>query len=458
MTLKKIAALLSIVGVSAPAFATNGMNLEGYGAVSTAMGGTSMAFDNGAGAMMNNPATLGLMPQGSGLGVALGFLGPNVSATHPLYGKADSGGDAYYMPAIGYLMKTGKFTFGAGIYSQGGMGTEYSASSFMAAGTGEKVRSEVGVGRLIFPLAYNVNDALTIGGSLDWVWASMDIMMAANGSQFNAMGTGMSTGMMTTMGTLMGAGANTFRIDFSDNSDFTGEAFGSGFAAKLGLVYKINSALTIGAVYQSKTNLGDMKTDSKGASFSAYNSGASMGPAMKGKITIHDFQWPETYGAGVAYQATDRLMLAADYKRLNWSKVMKNFNMTYSTSALGGADYADFTISQNWKDQDVFMLGASYRLTDSVTLRAGANLADNPIPDNRVHPLFPAIVRDHYTFGLGYMINQQSGIDFSATYAPKVTVTGTQMTDGSAGTGVTANAMKISHSQFNWQVQYGYHF
>ena len=75
MIYKKIAALLAISGIAAPAFATNGMDLEGYGAVATAMGGASMAYENGAGAMMNNPATLGLMPQGSGIGIALGFLG-----------------------------------------------------------------------------------------------------------------------------------------------------------------------------------------------------------------------------------------------------------------------------------------------------------------------------------------------------------------------------------------------
>lgn len=457
MTLKKIAALLSIVGVSVPAFATNGMNMEGYGAVATAMGGTSMAYDNGAGAMMNNPATLGLMGQGSALGVALGFLGPDVNSSVPAAGmKAESGGDAYYMPALGYLMKSGKFTFGAGVYSQGGMGTEYSASSFLAAGTGDKVRSEVGVGRLIFPLAYNVNDSLTIGGSVDWVWATMDIKMAAGLLDFQAMGTSMTPNLAAMMGG-MPPGA-VFRIDFSDGSDFSGEAFGSGFAGKLGMVYKITPALTVGAAYHTETDLGDMETDSGGAKFSIFNAGPTM--SFKGKIKIHDFQWPETYGLGVAFQATDRLTLAADYKRLNWSKVMKDFNMTYSSSNLGTGttESADFKISQNWDDQDIFMLGASYRVTDALTLRAGANIADNPIPDNRVHPLFPAIVENHYTFGVGYMIGKQSGIDFALVYAPEVTVTGTQAT-GAMGSGVGGNqGVKISHSQLNWQLQYGMRF
>ena len=86
MTLKKIAALLAIAGIASPALATNGMNLEGYGAVATAMGGASMAYDNGAGAMMNNPATLGLMGQGSAVGIALGFLGPDVKSSVPAMG------------------------------------------------------------------------------------------------------------------------------------------------------------------------------------------------------------------------------------------------------------------------------------------------------------------------------------------------------------------------------------
>lgn len=464
MKLKKIAALIAIAGFSTSAFATNGMNLEGYGAVATAMGGASMAYDNGAGAMMNNPATLGLMSEGRGIGVALGFLGPNVDSSVPAFGmKAGSGGDAYYMPAFGYVSKTGKLTYGVGVYSQGGMGTEYSANSFMAQGTGEKTRSEVGVGRVILPLAYNVNDQFTIGGSLDFVWATMDIKMAAGVADFTAMTTNMSAGMGGAMAALVGGGANTFRLDFSDNSDFFGEAYGTGFAGKIGFTYKVSPALSIGGAYHTETNLGDMKTDSKGASFSAYNVGGGglMGAPVKGKLTIHDFQWPETYGLGVAYQPNDKWLLVADYKRLNWSKVMKDFKMTYSTANLGTGvtEFADFKISQNWDDQDIFMIGASYRVSNALTVRFGANFANNPVPDNRVHPLFPAIIKEHYTAGLGYMLSKQSGIDFSMTYAPEVSVTGTQAAAGAAGSGVGANGgINIKHSQLNWQLQYGYRF
>ncbi|HEX8964717.1 MAG TPA: outer membrane protein transport protein, partial [Rhodocyclaceae bacterium] len=363
-----------------------------------------------------------------------------------------SSADAFFMPAIGYVTKHGNLTFGVGVYSQGGMGTEYTGSSPMAYGTGDKVRSEVGVGRVIFPLAYNVNDRLTIGGSLDWVWATMDMKMAASTPQFLAMATGtMSPGFRTMVQNLAPV-ATAFRIDFSDNSQFSGKASGSGLAGKLGLVYKLSPALSMGATYHAKTSLSDMKTNDGATTFSAYNGGASMA-AVNGKITIHNFQWPETYGIGLAYQANSDWLLAADYKRINWSGVMKDFRMTFSS----GADFADFRISQNWADQGVLMIGASYRLSDAATLRFGGNFANNPVPDDRVNALFPATVKDQYTAGFGYRLSRSSGIDFALAYAPKVTVTGTQTADVPFS-GAPDNVRTITHSQFNMQLQYGQRF
>lgn len=454
MKLKTTSLLFAIAGASLPAFATNGMDLEGYGPVATAMGGASFAYENGAGAMMNNPATLGLMAQGSGLGVAFGYLGPGVTAS-----AVKSGGNAYYMPAIGYVTKKDGLTYGIGLYSQGGMGTEYSANSPMAYGTGENIRSEVGVGRIILPLAYDASDKLTLGGSLDFVWAAMDMKMAATTPQFMAMATGnMSAGfgsMLMNPGTglISRFGADVFRIDFSDNNRFSGKASSWGLAGKLGFVYKISPALTIGATYHAKTALKDMKTDSGGAALSAFKAGRALGPAVAGKITIHDFQWPETYGVGLAYQVNRDWMVAADYKRINWAGVMRDFKMTFST----GSDFADFRISQNWADQGVLMVGASYRLNDAVTLRFGGNFANNPVPDDRANPLFPAIIKNQYTAGFTYLLNRQSEIDFSLAYAPKVTVTGTQAADV-PNSGAPSNVTSISHSQLNLQLQYGHHF
>lgn len=54
---KRIAACIAAMGVFVPglALAINGMIMEGYGPIATAMGGAAMAYDNGTAALANNP-------------------------------------------------------------------------------------------------------------------------------------------------------------------------------------------------------------------------------------------------------------------------------------------------------------------------------------------------------------------------------------------------------------------
>ena len=65
---KKKAALL-ILGSTITTFAsaTDIYRLEGFGAISKAMGGTANAYDVGPAGMMANPATLSLMGDGNQL-------------------------------------------------------------------------------------------------------------------------------------------------------------------------------------------------------------------------------------------------------------------------------------------------------------------------------------------------------------------------------------------------------
>jgi len=471
----QLALAISAMGFISAAHATNGMNLEGYGPISLGMGGASMAFDNGNAAVMNNPATLSLMGQGNRLDVAVGMLGPDVNAkcvAGPCAGaEAGSGGDGYYMPALGWTKKSGQFSYGVALFAQGGMGTEYDGATFMSAGSGLSTRSELGVGRLILPLSYEANSNLTIGGSLDVVWAMMDLKMAMAGSQFADMvaplgGTqtyGMASGPMVDglVGAFMGgvlSNVDWTYFNFSDKSDYTGRAKATGLAGKIGFTYKISPQFTVGGVYHSKTNLGDMEGD---ASLSMQvdtgaNGSAMFGPGMDnqsdipvkvtGKIKIIDFQWPETYGLGMAYQPSDKWLLALDYKRINWADVMKNFKMTFkadnvaTNGGFAGASL-DATLYQNWDDQNVFIVGMAYKPTDAWTLRAGVNMADNPIPDEYMNPLFPAIEKTHYTLGFGYAFDKSSEVNFALSHAAKVSQTNDQ-------------GVKVSHSQTSWQLMY----
>lgn len=481
---------VSAVLLPAAVYATNGMNLEGYGPEALGMGGASMAYDNGAAATMNNPATIGLMPEGHRADFALGLLGPDVSAKAGA-SNANSSGTAYYMPALGWLTKSGDFAYGVGLFSQGGMGTEYKANSFMAAGSGEKVRSELGVGRLIFPVAFSPTPSVTIGGSADFVWAGMDLKMAMTGAQFGDMvavlggtqsagiasGT-MVDGLVANIGTLLnngaGAGAgfgtgpvNWARFDFSDSSAFTGKALGTGFAGKIGGVFKPSSQVAIGVTYHTKTALNDLKTSGATVSMNAnVDTGLAAGsPAsgtyaamdidIKGKIKVKDFEWPAMFGIGAAFQASDQLMIVADVKRIMWADVMKNFSMEFTADAaasqsglaqgFGGA-VMDATLFQKWDDQTVIALGGAYKVNNEFSVRLGYNHASNSIPNKYLNALFPAIEETHVTAGVGYAMSKAASIDFALSKGLDTDATNSQ------------NTVKSTMSQLNWQVAFGYRY
>lgn len=412
------------------AWATNGMLMEGYGPVPLSMGGAAQAYDNGTAAMMNNPATLQMGENGTQFNFALGMLGPKVTSM-----GEKSGGTSYWMPALGWVRKNDQFSYGIGVFGQGGMGTEYKAGSMNAAGTNQPVRSELSVGRVIAPVSFKLNEKVNLGATLDYTWASLDMRMAALFSQMGGMSpmpTGQFASMMGAIGQGQMPAPQTVRIDFSNNNDFTGSAKSTGLTSKLGGTFEVTKDLKLGASYQLKTHLGDMKTSANGASL-------TMGQSLPGRMVVHDFQMPAVLAAGAAWTPAPNLLLVADVKRIDWSSVMKNFHMTFESSQ--GLGTMGFTMPQNWKDQTVLSLGGAYRVNDVWTLRAGYSHSTNPIPDATVHPLFPAIVKDHYTAGLGYQLGGGMSIDAAISHAPKVTV----------NAGMLGGA-PISHSQTNYQL------
>ncbi len=446
-----IALAACILAASHTAHATNGMNMEGYGPIATGMGGAATAYDNGTAGMANNPATLQLAPNGHRVDGAIGILGPSITAEAQTGAPAQSSSaTSFVMPAVGWTKTNDKMTWGMGVFAQGGMGAEYAGSSYLSAMTADSVRSELGVGRVIFPVAYRVNSQLTLGASLDFVWAGLDMKMAASGAQFVQMmsASGKYTeqqaiGAVTTPAQQGGFGmtndnTTVARLDFSDSSAFTGAAKGTGLGAKIGATIDLSPSVRVGFSYHGKTNLSDMKTGA-----SSTNLTMSNGMVVPGQITVIDFQWPASTSIGASWQATPKLMVAADVTNIGWKDVMEKFNMKWQAAA--GGDPAYFSMTQNWKNQTVAKIGASYQMDDSTTVRAGVNLASNPVPAETTHPLFPATVKNHYTFGFGHQIDRASSIDVSATVAPKVSVT-----NGYGGV--------ITHSQTNFQLMYSYRY
>lgn len=454
-----IAAIFPVV----PLVATNGMNMEGYGPVATAMGGASMAYDNGPAAVINNPATLGLMPDRARLDIALGILGPDIVATEPSGIRAESQSTAFFMPAFGYTRRSGDFVYGFGVFGQGGMGSEYDANSWRGLGFGLENRTEVSVGRAIIPVAWRVSDRLQVGFTADFMWAGMDLKMAMSGAQFfdlvNPMGQQFGrasgtivqgfNGMMATLPA--GTGVDYAYFNFSNGSDFSGKARGYGYAGKVGMVYQATERLMLGLTYHSESALGDLTTSGAAVSFQLNIPGmGAMAQTLNGDMRINDFEWPAMLGAGLAFRPNDRWLLVADVREIFWKNVMKEFSMTFTASGnAANGPFAnqklDAVLFQDWDNQFVVQVGAAYKATEALTLRFGGNFASDPIPDTLLNCLFPATIEKHLTAGLGWRTGERSSVDLSITRGFKV-----EKTNG--------YGIDISHAQTNAQLMYSHRF
>ncbi|UVW29303.1 OmpP1/FadL family transporter [Massilia sp. H6] len=430
---KRFVILLASIGATAPVHATNGMSLEGYGPISTGMGGISQAIEHGTAAMMANPATLALIPAESLLEIALGELGPRIEVSGGGM-TARSLGRSYVMPAVGYVRRAHAWTYGVGVFAQGGMGAEYRADSLLAAGSGLPVRSELAVGRVIFPVAYQVTPALSLGATVDFISGSLDLQMAAPGAQFGQLVTSASGNLGAALPAL--ATAPWARLAFSNSNRFTGSARATGWASKIGAVYKVDNLLTLGLSHHFKTALGDMRTRPSGASIAAAG-----GFVDNGRISVMDFQWPAMTAIGVAWQISPTWLAGVDFKRIQWSGTLRDFKMQYDSADSGGS--VSFALPQQWRDQNILNLGTSWAATETLTLRGGVNLSRNPVPDELVNPLFPATIGNHVTAGLGWQLAARSKINLSVTLAPTSTV-------------VNAQGFEIKHRQRNLQLMYSH--
>jgi long-chain fatty acid transport protein len=192
-----------------------------------------------------------------------------------------------------------------------------------------------------------------------------------------------------------------------------------GIGAQLGMIYRITDDLSFGLSYVSPQNIN-------------YESVVDFSPPGVPGLGLSglELQSPNQLGVGLAWNGCDRkLLLETDIKWLNWS---------------GAKGYEDF----DWKDQIVVAVGAQYKVTPKLALRAGYNYGNNPVKEhNGFNPVgfssvegniiptyayesfrivgFPAIVEHHVTAGVGYDFSQKFGVNLGYMHAFENTVSET---------------------------------
>lgn len=417
----RAAGVLIAVAASAPAFATNGYFLHGYGAASAAMGGVGYALPQDALATASNPAGLTLV--GDRLDVGLDWFTPRRGAT--IYGNQSiaplinsgsvlgggsglTGPDANgsyngdlktnaYIPNLGYSSQYNeRLSWGIAMYGNGGLQTNYLNNPFAAfqlQGTPKSAGVDLSQLFIAPTIAFRITDHQSIGVSVDLVYQKFK----AYGLQAFAL-KGYPNEQLPIVG--------PFSVD-PDHVTDQGPDNSTGIGYRVGYLAEPVEGFTIGGSYQPKIHM---------RRFTKY-AGLFAGHGV--------FDVPENYGGGIAYRWQKLLVLSADVQRINYSDVSsvgRPLQPFVDGAKLGADDGPGF----GWRDMTVYKFGAAVQVFRPLVLRIGYSYGKQPVPADQTlfNILAPGVIEQHYTAGA--LINLGNGYDlsFSYLYAPEKTVRG----------------------------------
>lgn len=432
------------------AHATNVFFLEGYGAQSRAMGGTGYAFDIGSGALMTNPATIGLGAPGTrfDLGFELVNTDP-LNATNRATGEVahssmDSFGHAAYAPHFGVVKRWDALTLAAGSFVQGGLGSEYGRDSFLSrlpsgVDTGLEVSSRLAVLRFPMAASYRVTEDLILAADLDLLYVGMNLQALLGADQIGFLAARGDVGgtLLPTLGAITGATGGA-HIRFEKGNDLANGVQGAGIGGKIGAVWLVDPATTLGVVFHSPTAL----TNLRGRATMTALSPAGARVQLNGQVKIVDFDIPPQFGVGLAHAFSNRFMVAADVSRVFWSDTFQGIRLKFADGA--GAGNLDVKLAQQLKDISIFAMGAQYRATDDLALRLGFRIGASGVRRSEEFPYAPYHLGKNISGGFSYTLGQASEIDFAYSHVFGQRVT----SDGPPNTSFAA-PIAIDHQQDN---------
>ena len=420
-------AIASFLAVPLSSYATTGAYMIGFGAKSRAMGGTGVAYTQDSLAAAYNPANLGDIKR-TRLDIGADLFMPPRAVKHdsqllPADERATT--DLFLVPNLGFAqviddkLSWGFAMVGAGLQSEfdqtvPNAKAPNSPSYFFNFNGG--ATNEVGVElmqiKMLPSIAYKANKNHTFGATL----AVATSLFRAEGLQsFVDLGF-----------------AKPGNEDSLTNNNWD---ISYGFGIQLGWKgYFMNNKLQLGANYSSEIDM------------SKFDQYSGLFPDEG------DFDIPENYAIGIAYEYTTASHITFDIQQINYRGVkafehegplasdpakfypLCNDPNDANECKLGGSLGMGF----GWTNQTVFKLGIDYMINDKWIIRGGWAYAEAPIPDDQIlfALLAPATVEHHITGGATYNWNKDIELSFSVVYAPKETITGPTAFPPPPGVGV----------------------
>lgn len=439
---------LSLIALTVPAFAQNGIRSIDYNAKTIGRAGVSIGYFDSPELMMTNPAGISFLSS-SMLDANFTLFVPSLHFQNTL--NNTNGKTNYYpLPDLAYVNKTNSnWSWGIGFFTQGGMGADYSLFNQlyhdqygnMIAQTYHSKFANMEGGPSV---AYKFSPSFSVGISAHVVYSMLEFQMPYSLSPSVMKGvlnpqTGMTFGQMFAAPTASGGfGYNevTASANMSDLSALS-------FTGKIGLAYKVNDQLSFGLSYTLPTSLTfkngkatmDMTyqmNDAFGKAVQGYmaqNPSASAQDAQlavmqefsqmgidlsKGATDTYNLETklklPQSLGFGVSYSPIQLLRLGLDVEWLNWSSAFNQMSISLrdgqnpNIARMLGSNSLNVDFPLEWTNTILIKVGGEYDFSRAFTVRAGYAYGENPVPCSTLFSIFPAIAVNHIMAGVSYKI------------------------------------------------------
>lgn len=318
-------------------------------------------------------------------------------------------------------------------------------------------------------LSYKITDKLSIGVGLQLAWGNVNLSRGLMGAKdFQGLGNLMEAKLAPFLPALPASAAEAAQKIITVMKNTTvppayarleGNAhMRAGF--NVGIMYDICDKVTVGLSYRSKIK---MRVKEGDASLTYSNQNienafgqlellmAEYGGMLAGagvelpNISIPKYDQgsfhaelplPSNTTLGVSYRPTDRWELALDLQYVGWN-AYDSLNVYFNEAELG---IAPIKAEKDYKNTMTYRIGASYKATDRLDVRAGVYYDQSPIRKKLYNPETPGMNKLGFSAGLtfepykGLQIDVAflyiQGFDRDGNYPYKNVVTGTDESFG----------------------------
>jgi len=416
-----IVIICALLVCSSPAFATNGYWAHGFGTKSKGMAGAGAAVPLEGLDASSNPATLVYLGDRMDFGFSLfsperGFRAnadgdPAHFPTIPS-GEVESGDELFVIPHFALTkMLDGVSAISVGFGANGGMETEYDRAVFApfnnASGTAS-APTGIDFKQGYLGISYSRKIRHSFGITPIFALQAIRVQGLEPFRAFSA-----SPGNLTNNG-----------VDYS---------YGGG--VRVGWLSQFHDRFSAGVSYQTRMKM---------TKFDRYKGLFAEG----GKFDI-----PANMTAGVALGVLPNLILVYDLQRIWYGSIRAVGNsadlaFTPGEILLGTDDGLGF----GWRNITVHKFGVQWDWREDFTLRAGYSICDEAIPGSQAlfNILAPAVVTEHYTFGLTKKFRKNE-VSLAFMYAPEKELPGMN-----PNTGPQSGSLYMK--QFETEVSWGWRF